>query len=334
MPILRPFLKDRKDFSEAERVSVYGAWVIGVQIVNEPKAAQLAVLPMSFNYYVLHSQFEKALAFINMAKHEGLAILTWSSGDLGVKPFVTDEYVFRTSGYQSKRLPKQFAFPVFFEDPLLKNFDTKEIVLRTKGVNPIVGFCGQAYAPFHKNIYDFLRTLVRNVSFYLKHSPYEPQSLYPPTLLRKKIVEHLEKHASIQTNFIIRKAYRAGAKSAAAKKQTTEEYYRNMMESDYIVCVRGNGNFSARLYETLAMGRIPIIVNTDCVYPWDDLLDWKKIGVWVEQDEVSQIPDIVSAFHANISRVNFEKAQLNARKVWTEYLSMSGFFSTLLRKFN
>jgi hypothetical protein len=168
----------------------------------------------------------------------------------------------------------------------------------------------------------------------LKRSPFEPQSLYPPTLLRKKIIEHLQQHASVQTNFIIRKAYRAGAKSEATKKQTTEEYYRNMIESDYIVCVRGNGNFSARLYETLAMGRIPVIINTDCIYPWDDLLDWKKIGVWVEQDEILQVADKISAYHTTVSTIDFEKAQLNAHRIWVDYLSMSGFFSTLLRKFN
>lgn len=333
MPLLRPFLKDRENFSEAERVSGYGDWVVGINLVNELRGANLAVLPLSFNFYKLQDQTDKALAFIDKAQEEGVPILAWISGDFGVTPVVKDVMVYRSSGYQSQRLSKQFAFPVFFEDPLLKNFHTNEIVVRSKGDKPVVGFCGQAYAPLHKNVYDYFRTLLRNVSFYLKYSPFEPQSLYPSTLLRKKIIEYLQKHPSVQTNFIIRNAYRAGAKSAAEKERTSMEYYQNMMDSDYIVCVRGNGNFSARLYETLAMGRIPIIINTDCIYPWDDILDWKKIGVWVERNEVSQIADIVSAFHSNISDVDFAHAQINARRIWVEHLSMSGFFSTLLRKF-
>ena len=35
-----------------------------------------------------------------------------------------------------------------------------------------------------------------------------------------------------------------------------------MLASPYILCVRGAGNYSARFYEALALGRIPVLVNT------------------------------------------------------------------------
>ena len=64
------------------------------------------------------------------------------------------------------------------------------------------------------------------------------------------------------------------------------EFYENMVSSDYIVCVRGGGNFSVRLYETLAMGRIPIFINTDCLLPLNKSIDWKKHVVWIEREDI------------------------------------------------
>ena len=75
-------------------------------------------------------------------------------------------------------------------------------------------------------------------------------------------MKYLEQENMIITNFIYRKKYRAGAKSQKDLQSTTLEYYENLLDSDYILCIRGAGNFSIRLYETLMVGRIPIFVNT------------------------------------------------------------------------
>ena len=35
------------------------------------------------------------------------------------------------------------------------------------------------------------------------------------------------------------------------RNESTLEYYNNIRESDYVLCLRGGGNYSRRLYETL-----------------------------------------------------------------------------------
>lgn len=310
---------------------MYGEWVHAVSVTDSVEAARIAVLPMSWNHYVLAGKQKEAAEFIQKSRQAGLEVLTWTSGDFGVAPFDGQVYLFCSCGYQSRRLTNQFALPVFFEDPLLKYFNVEQLMIRQKKSIPVVGFCGQAYAPWYKNVYDVLRTLFRNLRYHFNLSELQPQQLYPATLQRHKALEVLAHTKGIKTNYIIRKKYRAGAKTADEKKRTTQEYYQNMVDSDYILCVRGNGNFSKRLYETLAMGRIPIIVNTDGIYPDDTHIDWKKVAVWVDYKDIRHLGTIVGDFHQSITAKNFSERQVAARQLWVDRLSMPGFFSNLVK---
>ena len=93
-----------------------------------------------------------------------------------------------------------------------------------------------------------------------------------------------------------------------------------------MVCVRGAGNFSVRLYETLAMGRIPVFVNTDCIIPLENAIDWKAHVVWVEMDEIDKIIDKVLSFHGQLNKDSFIALSQANRRLWEERLRVSGFF--------
>lgn len=331
IPILRPFWKSREGYSNSEREVEYGKWVKDVIITEDESEAEIAVLPMSWNYYIKLHKSDDAIRFINRAKKAGLLIITFVSGDLGVTPLSNEVRIYRSSGYASRRSKYQHAFPVFFRDPLLSNFGKKEPVIREKTTMPIVGFCGHGYSPLNKVIFDGLRNLSRNFCYYFGLSKNEPQQIYPAIRKRERILGIVSSYPNIKTNFVIRNAYRAGAKTEEEKFNTTIEYYQNMIDSDYLICVRGNGNFSARLYETMAMGRIPVIVNTDCIYPWDDRLDWKSFTIWVEYRELDQLPAKIYSFHKEKTPEEFVGLQWQVRKLWEDYLSMPGFFSILIK---
>ena len=100
-----------------------------------------------------------------------------------------------------------------------------------------------------------------------------------------------------------------------------------MMDSDYVLCSRGFGNYSYRLYESLACGRIPVFVDTDCVLPYDFVIDWKRYCVWVDQSDLDSIPDRVAEFHDDLSPQQFEDLQLECRRLWEKWLAPEGFFA-------
>jgi len=130
-----------------------------------------------------------------------------------------------------------------------------------------------------------------------------------------------------------REKYRGGAKSIEVQATTTNEYYDNLYNTDYVLCVRGAGNFSVRFYEALLMGKIPIFVNTDCLLPLDDEIDWKRQVVWVEWEERNLIAKKVLQFHQQLSKEDFFNLQLRNRNIWQDKLSVVSYFNKLTINF-
>lgn len=71
------------------------------------------------------------------------------------------------------------------------------------------------------------------------------------------------------------------------------------------------------------MGRIPVFVNTDCLLPFEDKIDWKQHVVWVEWKERKHIAAKVAQFHSNLKAQEFEQLQQDNRRLWKETLSVN-----------
>lgn len=106
-----------------------------------------------------------------------------------------------------------------------------------------------------------------------------------------------------------------------------------MIESDYIICIRGAGNFSVRLYETLAMGRIPVFVNTDCMLPIDDVLPWKEYVVWVEYDELNTLEHSILNHYNSLNKQKLNNHFLKNRNMWLTQMGMLDFFKNSFIKY-
>jgi hypothetical protein len=144
----------------------------------------------------------------------------------------------------------------------------------------------------------------------------------------------VDRDRRLEPNFILRSTFWAAALGdSSSLMKARREYVGNMLESDYVICVRGNGNFSYRLYETLSMGRIPVFVDTDCVLPLDFDINWSNYCVWVDEDDVNQIGDRVLEFHESLSDAEFEERQRAARRLWETRICPEGFFASFHRHF-
>ncbi len=317
------------ELSPEQRLSKFGDYIQLFEYTNNIEEADFAMLPMAWNYYIENNKTKLAEDFIKFCTINNKKVATYIAYDYGVTPTVNDVYIFRQSGYQSKRLINQYSCPFFLSDQLARRYKREEIFLREKQSKPIVGFCGQAKVSTITNARHLATIALNNFLYTTKLKSWEPQTLYPPVLRREKTLEILEQSNLIQTNFIKRTAYRGGANTPEEKEKTTFEYYENLIHSDYIVCIRGGGNFSVRLFETMMMGRIPLFINTDCVLPFDNFIDWKKQCVWVEESDVKFAPQILADFHNEIHPDDFKSMQLSNRNLWMKHLSIKGFFNSL-----
>ncbi len=143
-------------------------------------------------------------------------------------------------------------------------------------------------------------------------------------VIRQRALAGLRSSSAIQPSIIERDRFFAEF-APDERAEHLAAFHSNMADSDYVLCVRGAGNFSYRLYETLAAGRIPVIVDTAMVLPFADRIDWATLGVWVAMNDLDSIGDRVGAFHRQLGPDGFSALQHRIRKVHRTFLSRSGF---------
>ncbi|MEO2059117.1 MAG: exostosin family protein [Mesonia sp.] len=323
-PLLKAFIKN-KAFTDAQRLELYGVSEKDYDFVDQLTDADVVILPMAWNYYVATNQLDSAHVLIKAAAREQKIVWSWNAGDFGVKiPSYDHVKVFRMGGYVSRDQQGHEGMPVFISDRLsaYQLPDHFELDYTKK---PIVGFCGQANASVFNAFLEQLKIIIKNLRSNVWLSAQEPQAVLSSTRLRAQLLAKLAASNLITDRFILRQQYRAGVKTKAEKQQTTDEFYQNIAQSAYVLCVRGAGNFSVRFYETLMMGRIPVYVHTDGFLPLSNQIDWRKHVVWVDEQDLHRLDEIVYTFHQRLDADRFKALLVSNRMLWHDLLTLDFF---------
>lgn len=288
--------------------------------MTEPDEAEFFVLPFDWRYTTpdfatmptamasKHSAFDLAAR----AADYGRRIIVFFVSDSDEEVPLQNCLVFRTSLYRTHR-QNEFSMPVFFEDLNQDSGFSKRT--RTWSVLPKVGFCGFAGYRLLPNapVWRQLRCLIR----------YAHRG-FPPLTLRERAILCLRQHSSVETAFIIRENPKG---DAGLSQRAREVFYRNIEDTDYTLCVRGHGNWSVRLYETLALGRIPLFVDSACVLPYDFEVNYRDFIPWVDQSNIQSIGDRLVDFHKGLDAAQFAELQRSCRLMWEQRLTPDGFFA-------
>jgi len=107
-----------------------------------------------------------------------------------------------------------------------------------------------------------------------------------------------------------------------------ERYIATLDSSCFILCPRGIGLNSLRFFETLAFGRIPVLLADNARLPLDWIIDWNSFVVRVPETEIDRIADYIETFLAFTS---LEEAAARARQAWEEHLTLANT-GALIRK--
>ena len=146
---------------------------------------------------------------------------------------------------------------------------------------------------------------------------------------RAPYLDYLQK-SNVANNFIIRKGFWA---PGIDRRQAQLEYFENMENNIFVFCMRGGGNFSYRFYETLMMGRIPIFIDTDCVLPFEELINFSDVGLFLKDEDiktgkVNLEQEILKFTQDNKNRLT--EIQKQNRVLWEKFYSPVGFLNTLI----
>lgn len=90
----------------------------------------------------------------------------------------------------------------------------------------------------------------------------------------------------------------------------------NYKTSEFCFCPRGTGNFSIRFYETLYYGRIPVVIDTDILLPFHNVIDWKKYIVI--SDKIEELPQKIYDFWLN---TDIYQKQMECKELYNQYFT-------------
>jgi hypothetical protein len=302
------------------------------------ETADFALVPANWEHYVGQPGAQnRARELAVMAAQAQKPLVVFYHGDyefpieFGIP---ADVRVFRTGLTESIRRPGEQTLPAWSAD-FLEAYCAGQLNIREKPDTPVVGFCGDMSSGSHP-----LTRLKRWLGQHpARYSLFKRLGLelikHPGARYRWHTLHALGKAKGIERNLVLRYGYWNGAVyrgkvlDGQNLEQSRLDYVNNMLESDYVLCVRGKGNYSYRLYETLSCGRIPLLVHTGGVLPFEQWIDWQRYCVWVEEHDLPHIGERVRTFHAGLTPEAFRDLQAACRRLWVEWLSPRGFFANL-----
>ena len=138
---------------------------------------------------------------------------------------------------------------------------------------------------------------------------------------REGIISEIQNDRIIKNNFILKKDYWGGKPHDT---NLINDFIKNIENSHFTICNRGNGNYSMRFYQTLSLGRIPVLIDTDQIFPYHNEINWNEIAI-IGRDEKECITKIKYWWiHYDI-----ENIQLKCRNIFEQYFNLSTFLNNL-----
>lgn len=224
--------------------------------------------------------------------------------------------VLRPSLYRSKRLPHEIVMPGQIEDLGSVHGHAPH----AKGERPRVGFMGKAGFDSAKAA---LRYYVRN--YFLRQGP-EREGMY----FRRRALGLLGRDARFDLTATARRHFSAHARTIEVPpEQARREYIESIKNCLFTLAPRGDGNYSLRFYETLSLGRIPVLIDTDMILPLEDRIAYDEFIVRVPSDQLAKLPDILFEFWQSHSEEELQIMQKKARRAF-ELLHVPAFLRTVL----
>ena len=139
---------------------------------------------------------------------------------------------------------------------------------------------------------------------------------------RKKTLQLFKSNKNIKSNFIIRNKFWGGNPH---HPKLIYDFENNMVCSHFNICNRGNGNFSMRFYQTLSCGRIPILLNTDMILPFEEEIKWNDIIILGDTEE-----ELVTNVLYYWNTKNILKMQIKCKEIYNKYFSNTNFLDNIL----
>lgn len=222
-------------------------------------------------------------------------------------------------------------FEALRRDTIYRRFREKAVVI--SGMDRVIPLVPGIYASMEAGWHR--APIARPGPYYLEPNPYlkhRPLDAMPGEVrwlasfigcvaevpVRKRLLEVSHPRLLIQDNtraFI--GAIRSGQDEQLA--QFKRDYVETSLDSKFILCPRGAGTSSIRLYEAMEMGRAPVVLSDGWVAPSGP--DWDGFCIRIPEREVAQLPEILGAREHEAVAMGAA-----ARRAWEQHFGPDALF--------
>ncbi|MBI2108853.1 MAG: exostosin family protein [Parcubacteria group bacterium] len=294
-----------------------------ITVVSKPEGADFILIP--YTYPTLRNNKTYISHFVELAQRHNKKILAFALVDSDEQFYLPHTLFFRYAGYRYRGAAEnEIITPtqIYASDILANDL----FYLRNKKEIPVVSFCGWAELNSLRQRLKYLsKTIPLDVKKYIFRSRYaevHKQGIY----WRKRAIAALQNSRLIKTSFLIRNFYSANKNTVQGDPMVLrKEYIGNIRNSDFVLIVRGDANMAVRFYETLALGRIPVLIDTEWMLPSEGEIDYKKFVVFVPYTDIKNTDKYIRKFWDGMSDEEFKKKQTLARDTFMKYLKFDSF---------
>jgi hypothetical protein len=110
---------------------------------------------------------------------------------------------------------------------------------------------------------------------------------------------------------------------AAERAESEQTYVDTILKSAFVLCPRGYGPSSYRLYEAMRLGRCPVVISDEWAPPAG--VNWKDFVLHVRERDVALLPTVL-----NQAACSAEERGAAARSEWIRCLSDEVVFSHIV----
>ena len=284
------------------------------ELVGKLEEADFVVVPQAIKAYTPEKR-TYIESVVRMAARK--PVLVFLTGDLSHKVVIDTPgvVVFNPSEYRHALLPQELTFAPFTEDLGYP----EPPPLHAKRVKPTVSFCGYAGFPSWKTR---VKYVLENAWWNLAAFARPEYGAYKRGIyFRRKALKALSRDARSETKFIIRDSFSGNANTISGDPaQLRQEFIDSIVSADFVLAPKGDANFSSRFYETLSLGRIPVLIDTDMVLPFAEAIDYEAFVVRVPFTEVDRVGEYITRFYDSKTEDEWQAAGKQARAAYADFL--------------
>ncbi|PSB09989.1 hypothetical protein C7B62_11245 [Pleurocapsa sp. CCALA 161] len=240
--------------------------------------------------------------------------------------------ILRNGLYKSLKKSFETECPYWSNERTKRGLDSLDI--SPKGKKPVIGFCGTTssrgkLANLSKSIVpDAVTRLVLSQGKLSRRV--DPRIIEGMSLqLRETVMKILAIDSRLEVCFDVTNNRQSYYVHNESNKIALENLFiTNTDKSDYVLCVRGGGNFSGRFYMALNAGRIPVVIDTDGVIPYEEQLHLIKVPV----NSLNKLPEVIAEHFATTTEQELKEMKRENRLAYHQLLSPEKFLPNYIRQ--